>query len=108
MKCKKCGRTSDIVKLDEDCPFCDKTFDQKALEDFEKEILYPTNKDWGICPEQVLAIKDFIKSLLQSQREEIKKESIKLFEDFKKEAEIAREPVFLREVENQLEHLRSN
>ena len=55
---------------------------------------------------KVEEIKSFIKWAIQQERERIKKETIKLFEALKKEAEISKEPVFLYEMENQLNHLK--
>ena len=44
---------------------------EKILEEFDKTILEPLDKkDWGICPSQILAIKQFFSQAIDQTREE--------------------------------------
>ena len=49
----------------------EKTTKEKLLEEFDKTILEPLDKkDWGICPSQILAIKEFFSQAIDQTREE--------------------------------------
>ena len=56
----------------------EKTTKEKLLEEFDKTILEPLDKkDWGICPSQILAIKQFFSQAIAQTREETIREEIK-------------------------------
>jgi len=56
---------------------------EKLLEEFDKTILEPLDKkDWGICPSQILAIKQFISDIITQTREETIREITKSNTDY--------------------------
>jgi len=66
----------------------EKTTKEKLLEEFDKTILEPLDKkDWGVCPSQILAIKQFLSQAIDQTREETIRETLKEIRGYIKDNE---------------------
>jgi hypothetical protein len=68
-ECEKCGRTSGVVDMAR-CPFCEPLQDEGWEREFDEDFKYLGEDEYDLTRK---GIKDFIRSLLTTQKEGIRK-----------------------------------